>query len=530
MPISFVGATTAVSTSIPSSTTLSTPAGVQAGDLLLAEIVLLNDQSVNTPSGWTLLHRGNFPSPNGEVAWFWRVATESEPSSHQFTFTGGSSYAAALSAWRGVDTSAAPPYAVSSEIVGSGTLTHPAMTTTRDGCWILWAVGAAVSLGADWSPPSGTTLRFHRRTSSYALAGGATSEQASAGNTGTATSTLPNVGSSTRAYAYTIALQPPDTPKIRPAPVPFTLTVGSPHVARPVLGNAAPTLGLVAATPHLARPALVDSAPALALSVPVPAVARPALVDGAPALLLAVPPPALTTEIIVRPQPVVLALVVPAPHVARPILAEAVQAPDLTVGIPHLARPILAGSAPALAFSVPSPAVIAPVVIRVDPSGLVLALTVATPRLEEYGVGYGFGEVTLSLSPRWEGVGEGFGEVVILGTVTLGRAEGVGIGDGVWVTHQPAEGYVLTSEVRLEVGDLVWLVAPLAGLQGRTGLCRVLAVDHDPDTGQRRYQVQLIPLPTVEDMPAANELGRPRVAIDRSTNLVRQLREARRED
>lgn len=530
MPISFVGATTAGGSNI-TSIQVAVPSGVQAGDLLLAQVSINSNRTVTAPSGWTLIERRQHdPSSTsyGFSQLYYRIASASEPASYTWNLSGIAYVAAAIAAYRGTHQSQ-PIEAYSgqnSALSNDATVTFPDVAVGGAGRWALRILGAssneALSFGAS------LTQRWTRLQVSVRAAGA--DQTVSGSSTGTATATFSGIGSTLAAAWWTVVLQPPESPQIHPNPVPFTLAVGSPHVARPVRGSAAPALGLAISTPQIARPALVSAAPSIPFSLPDPAVARPVLVGGAPALVLTVPPPALSAEIIVRPQPVVLALVVSAPHVARPILAEAVQAPDLTVGIPHLARPVLADSAPALTLSVPVPAVVVPVTIRPVTDGLVLTLTVATPRLEEYGVGYGFGEVTLSLSPRWEGVGEGFGEVVLVGTVTLGAAESVGIGDGVWVVPLVSQGLVLTSDTRLEVGDLVWLVAPLAGLQGRTGLCRVLAVDYDPDRGERRYRVQVVELPTVEDMPALNELGRPRVAVDRVTNLARQLRESRRDD
>lgn len=75
----------------------------------------------------------------------------------------------------------------------------------------------------------------------------------------------------------------------------------------------------------------------------------------------------------------------------------------------------------------------------------------------------------------------------------------------------------------LHPGDLFWLIAPLAGVGGKTGLARVLAVRWQ-EGELPTVRVQLIPLPTAADAPALNEVPRPRMAVERTTNLARLLR------
>lgn len=80
----------------------------------------------------------------------------------------------------------------------------------------------------------------------------------------------------------------------------------------------------------------------------------------------------------------------------------------------------------------------------------------------------------------------------------------------------------------LEPGDVVPVVLPLEAGGGAVGLCRVLAIDEDPDRGEVRLQVQFIGQLEADDAAAYQDVGRPRVATDRATNLGRVVRELRR--
>ena len=164
--------------------------------------------------------------------------------------------------------------------------------------------------------------------------------------------------------------------------------------------------------------------------------------------------------------------------------------------------------------------------LRGTATGVAFASAVTT-RWEIEGALEGLGSADATLFEFFTGVLEGLGITNVVGVIAA-EAVGTAIGDGLAVVFMPTESLVLSADVRLEPGDLVWVVAPLAGLNGRSGLCRVLAVEHDADRGEARYQVQLIEMSRIEDVQALNELGRPRVAVNRTTSLARQLREAKR--
>jgi hypothetical protein len=87
---------------------------------------------------------------------------------------------------------------------------------------------------------------------------------------------------------------------------------------------------------------------------------------------------------------------------------------------------------------------------------------------------------------------------------------------------------VLDALAALEPGDVLPLIAPLAPGGGAVGLCRVLAVEGDPERGEVQLTVQFIGQLDREDVDAFQDVGRVRVAVDRATNLGRIVREMRR--
>ena len=189
--------------------TISTPTGVQAGDLLIAAIVSSLDGS--TPSGWTL-SRSSSKSEAGYFKTLYRVATSSEPSSHSFAGL-GASQAGTISAFSGVD-SAAPHNAYATPTgaaSGTSSLSSPGVTTTVDGCLILRLFGLrANNASRSVTPPASHTDIYDQMVlpelgSDYIGGEASHLTQISAGATGTASATA----SANVTYdAHTIAIAP----------------------------------------------------------------------------------------------------------------------------------------------------------------------------------------------------------------------------------------------------------------------------------------------------------------------------------
>jgi hypothetical protein len=143
------------------STTLSVnrPAGVVAGDVLLATVGVAGTGQVSTPSGWTIVRSTGAQDPGGvrQVS-FYRVAGSSEPASYSFAGTtpgmGGG-----ITAYTGVDTSA--PIDASGEAVGpGGDANAPSVTTTRAGAAVVVASTHRGDGETNLTQPPGTTQRW----------------------------------------------------------------------------------------------------------------------------------------------------------------------------------------------------------------------------------------------------------------------------------------------------------------------------------------------------------------------------------
>ena len=124
--ITFVGAGPLTDSSSPVATlTVSRPAGVTAGEVMIAQIVVFDASGTNMPSasGWSLIRDDSIGSAgsNQMTSWlYYRVATASEPGS--YTWNLSPQYAAGvMGAWSGTS---ALPIDLSS---GAGTSGNPAM-------------------------------------------------------------------------------------------------------------------------------------------------------------------------------------------------------------------------------------------------------------------------------------------------------------------------------------------------------------------------------------------------------------------
>ena len=103
--ISFVGAGPLTDSSTALTTvTVSRPAGVQAGDVMIAQIIVHDGTGSDVPTapgGWSSIRHDSINSGNQATSWLYdKVAGASEPASYNWTIT--SNFAAgAMGAWRG---------------------------------------------------------------------------------------------------------------------------------------------------------------------------------------------------------------------------------------------------------------------------------------------------------------------------------------------------------------------------------------------------------------------------------------------
>jgi len=198
--ITFRSATSAANPTAPT-LTINVPAGVRAGDVMVAGIGIRGAPSVATPAGWTFL-RSDAAGTYTTQALFYRVVTATpEPASYTWSFSGSVPAAGGISAYQGVNTTT--PVATSAGLgqnFDTLSIMAPSVTTTVAGSEVVgfFSIGGGNSI----TPPTGMTERGE--ASSTAGSNHVTWEssdftQASPGATGTKTATAsssphPNVG------------------------------------------------------------------------------------------------------------------------------------------------------------------------------------------------------------------------------------------------------------------------------------------------------------------------------------------------
>lgn len=182
---------------------LPRPAGVQAGDVLIAHVALhthsFNANPLPAPSGWTLV-RVDRDAAHMIAGVFRRLAGASEPSSYTFSNASGDTSqqaVGAVMAYRGVD----PANPVDAHSGATGTsndsdlVVSPSVTTTRPGARLVTLVGTFGTIQGPATPPSGMTERYEAtedNESGDVEVLGQASDQVlgSAGATGTRTTTV----------------------------------------------------------------------------------------------------------------------------------------------------------------------------------------------------------------------------------------------------------------------------------------------------------------------------------------------------
>jgi PKD repeat protein len=203
--------TTAFAGTAGSTVTLTKPAGVAAGDVLVSSVTAdLNPTMTSIPSGWTPMVNAlsvNSSSTGGaRVFAYYHVVTSSDPASYTWKLSSAAKWGGGITAYRGVDTTTPLDTSVvtGKQTSYTGTsLSLPSVTTTRAGAMLIGGVGLDSGTPSLVSQPSGWSERFE-------AGGGQIAEQAdrvqdTAGASGTATWTV----SSARAFSgWRTALRP----------------------------------------------------------------------------------------------------------------------------------------------------------------------------------------------------------------------------------------------------------------------------------------------------------------------------------
>jgi hypothetical protein len=127
------------------SVVITTPAGVVAGDVLVA-CIWTDGLNVTPPVGWvdpqTITSGG---ASGSNVFSFYKVAVAGEPASYTFVCTGGAVSQGLVDAYIGVDNTT--PMDAAATVVGGAvaTITWPSITTVTNNAWHLALAGDGIS-------------------------------------------------------------------------------------------------------------------------------------------------------------------------------------------------------------------------------------------------------------------------------------------------------------------------------------------------------------------------------------------------
>jgi hypothetical protein len=203
-----VASSSSGSSSSRSSLTLARPAGTAAGQVMVASIVINDDDPVSAPVGWTLVRADTIPGVLGQAVYV-KVAGAAEPPSYTWTLSDFRRMAGGITTYAGVDT--AQPVDVHAATVspdGATALTAPSVTTTVAGTLLVHV--AAISAEGNLDPAPGMTERWEAASpngsnSRDALASVSDAPQPVAGPTGPRTVTATRPGPRIAAH---LALRP----------------------------------------------------------------------------------------------------------------------------------------------------------------------------------------------------------------------------------------------------------------------------------------------------------------------------------
>ena len=149
-----------------SSVVISLPDGVEAGDCLLAQIIIFDPNASNVPtppSGWSLIRHDSISGGYRLTAWlYYKIAGSSEPATYSWNIA--SQWAAgAMGAWRGTSS---PPIDSSSGATGSGKgVAAPSLTPSFAGELQIYFYSAQADLGPSITVPSTMTERSNTSSS-----------------------------------------------------------------------------------------------------------------------------------------------------------------------------------------------------------------------------------------------------------------------------------------------------------------------------------------------------------------------------
>ncbi|MDZ7661486.1 LamG domain-containing protein [Thiohalophilus sp.] len=164
------GATT-TNTSNGSPLSLDIPAGVETGDVLIAQVAVRRDDfcftncdNISAPAGWTKVRddvSGLWLDRTSTQTIYYRVVDGSEPASYQWTFPNDRA-AGGITAFSGVDVTD-PIDDDSGQADDDSTITAPSVTSTEDNGYLV-ALFASASGNTDVTPTASLTTLYQPRT------------------------------------------------------------------------------------------------------------------------------------------------------------------------------------------------------------------------------------------------------------------------------------------------------------------------------------------------------------------------------
>jgi RHS repeat-associated protein len=172
--ITRVASTKAQSTTNVTSLSINKPAGVQAGDLLLAGLAVNSGSTITPPSGWEPVSGAQVVSGSSKWQLFAKRAGASEGASYAFTMSSSNKHAGGITALR--NTADQSPIGAVATSTGFGVnITAPSVTPTSDGAAIELLVGSNTGdnngneawtvtspLQLDWSTATGASATGNR--------------------------------------------------------------------------------------------------------------------------------------------------------------------------------------------------------------------------------------------------------------------------------------------------------------------------------------------------------------------------------
>lgn len=158
--VALQGAPTLVEQASGASVAVPVPAGVTAGEFLVAAVATSDNATLTIPSGWTTIPGSDVLDASGPISChgYYRVATAAEPASYTWSGITGTRTSGIMQRFSGVDTTT--PLDTTAGTVSTGGVTTaslPSLTTATSGAVVVSAMALNANSAAALVEPSGVT-------------------------------------------------------------------------------------------------------------------------------------------------------------------------------------------------------------------------------------------------------------------------------------------------------------------------------------------------------------------------------------